>query len=1172
MQNLAKICVQRPVFATVLILAFVVVGLFAIPRLPLDRFPTIDFPSVTITTTLPGATPEEIDTDVTDQIEKQVGSVSGIDTITSSSSDGISVVQIGFVLEKNGDIAAQDVRSKIDLAIPNLPENTDRPIVQKFGGDAAPILSFVLSGDATIRDLTEYADKKLRPQLEAINGVGEVRILGGRKRQINVLLDPYKMRGLGVTVVDVRNAITSGNQQVPGGALDAGDRRVSVRTQGRVTSIPEMRQIVVRNEGGRSIRVGDVALVEDGEEDSTSAANANGKRSVVMQVRKQSGANSTGVIDLVKERLAELKPQFPATYGFEITVDSSRFAKAAVAAVEEHLILGSILAALVVLVFLWNWRSTLIAAIAIPASIISTFALMWAQGFTLNIITALALTLAVGIVIDDAIIVLENIYKFLDEKQMSPRQAAIEGTKEIGLAVLATTLSLVAVFLPVAFMTGIVGRFLNSFGLTMAFAIGISLLVAFTLTPMLSSRWLKAPKETMKAIARGDGFKGNVLPERENGTAYQNSDATNNGASVNGTNGTAKNGASTKKSDTHNKDKKEGGSFLTPVENGYAAILRWSLRHRWVVVLVTIGVFLSTIPLIGVVGKNFLPDEDESQFIVSVRATEDRSLQYTESLLNQMAEDLRKLPEVRETIVTVGQDQQQTQNKGEVLVLMNEMEDRKTKTTQFDLMDRARKEILPKYPRDLRTLVSPPNAFGSGAQAGLNFIINGPDLDVLSKSARKIVDELKKIDGIADADTSLIIGKPEIGVYVDRARAGDLGVSVGDVASTMRIITAGQDISSYTEGGQRYDVNLRALPQYRDQQANIALFSVPTTKSQGGNQPAGQPTVRAIPLTQVAKFRNGNAPSVVERYSRTRSVSVSANLLPGVSEGNIQTKILDLLKAQNLGAQYSGQFTGRSRELGKTFSAFGAAFLLSIIFMYLILAAQFESWVHPITILLALPLTVPFALISLIITGNSLNIYSMLGLLVLFGIVKKNSILQVDHANQLLERGLPKEDAIVQASRDRLRPILMTTIAFVAGMMPLALSNGVGAGTNRAASGIIIGGQTLSLALTLIATPVFYSLFDDLTRNSNKLRRRFFGADDIDEDGNPLHPGDHDGDGLPDRMQDSMTDEEKRGYLAEHPVDETANTRRDVNTLNHPAPGSPAPGSPAPGNPAPGTA
>jgi HAE1 family hydrophobic/amphiphilic exporter-1 len=1057
MQTLARICVQRPVFATVLILALVVVGLFAIPNLGLDRFPNVDFPSVAITTTLPGATPEEMDTDVTEEIEKQVGSVAGIDTISSTSSEGVSVVSVQFVLERDGDVAAQDVRSKIDLAIPNLPTDAERPVVQKFGSDAAPIFQFTLSSSAgdSIRDITEYADKTLRPQIESINGVGQVQVVGGRFRQINVLVDPYKLRAYGLTPVDIRTALQRQNQQVPGGAFDQGDRRLSVRTLGRSQSLAELRQIVVKDQNGRPVRLQDVATVEDGEEEATSLASVDGQPAVVLSVRKQSGANSVAVIDAVKDKLKEVAPSFPAGYSTFVTNDQSVFTKAAVHAVQEHLILGSILAAAVVLLFLWNWRSTLISALAIPCSIIATFAVMQAAGFTLNIITLLALTLAVGIVIDDAIVVIENIYRYLDEKRMKPREATLAATNEIGLATLAITLSLVAVFLPVAFMTGIVGRFLRSFGLTMAFAIIVSLFVAFSLTPMLASRWLKGHDDA----APGEGGSVEGDPKTlDNGTPAD--------TPVHG--GGAHGGGSQKR------------GFLAAVERGYIRVVRWSLHHRWVVVVVCILTLVATGPIAQRVGGNFLPDEDESQFLVSVRAPEGTNLQATQGLLQQIANDIAKFPEVTHTAITVGDDQQQTANKGTILVQMNDIEDRKSKTTQFDLMGRARELLKKDYPRELRTLVSPPNAFGGGAQAGFQFVVTGPDTKKLAEASEKIVAEMKKIPGVADADTSLIVGKPELEVSVDRTRAGDLGVTVGDVASTMRVLVAGEDVSDYAEGGQRYDINLRALPQYRNAENKLRLFSVPS-----GNKDIG-----TVTLDQVTRFTPGDAPSTVERYSRQRSVNISANLTPGTSEQTIQNRVLDLLKQQNLGPQYQGQFSGRSRELGKTFKAFGTAFLLSIIFMYLILAAQFESWVEPIIILISLPLTVPFAMLSLLLTGNSLNIYSMLGILVLFGIVKKNSILQVDHANGLRRAGMPREEAVLEACRDRLRPILMTTVAFVAGLMPLILSSGVGAGTNRATGGVIVGGQTLSLGLTLVATPVFYTLFDDLLNGFRRLKAR----------------------------------------------------------------------------------
>jgi HAE1 family hydrophobic/amphiphilic exporter-1 len=1056
------------VFAAVLILALVVVGLFSYPRLGVDRFPNIDFPAVTITTTMDGAAPEEMDTEVVEEIEKQVSTVSGIDTISSVSSEGISVQTLQFVLEKNGDTAAEEVRSKIDLAVPHLPDRAKRPIVQKFSTDAAPILSFTLSSDtASIRELSEYADKTLSPQITSIDGVGQAQIVGGRLRQINVLVDPYQLRAFDLTVSDVEHALQTQNLQVPGGSLQPGALRLGLRTVGRVQSIAELRNLVVKTKGGRMIHLSDVAMIRDAEAEPTSLANVNGKPAVRLDVRKQSGANSVAVIDAVKAALVRIAPTLPQGYRTQVTNDQSVFIKASLHAVQEHLILGSFLAALVVLLFLWNWRSTVIAALAIPSSIIATFTLIAAAGFTLNMMTMLALTLAIGIVIDDAIIVLENIYRFIEEKGISPREAAIQGTQEIGLAVLATTLSLVAVFLPVAFMTGIVGRFLSSFGLTMTFAIMISLLVAFTLTPMLSSRWLSRPRETLRAIVAGEGLRGPILRAIESQDGLEDDG-----------------GAQPIVRDAGPAPHVGSGPLERPLallQRVYGALLGWSLRHRWVIVVAAVLIFYSIVPLGRMANANFLPDDDESQFLVSVRAAEGWSLAATEALLNRIAADIRRLPEVRFTAVSVGNDAQQTQNKGEVLVQMNTVEKREGHVTQFDLMQRTRSEILGRYPRELRTLVSPPNAFGGGAQAGIAFVVTGPDLDQLARLSEKMVTGMGKISGLTDADTSLFAGNPELRVTVDRSRAADLGVSVSDVASALRILVAGENASDLVENGHHYDVNLRALPQYRQTQEDVSLFTIPSANDRAA----------PVSLDQVVTFAGTTSPSVVNRYARARSVTLSANLKPGASQQAVQNQIEQMFKAQNLGPQYQGQFSGNSRELARTFASFITAIGLSFAFMYLILAAQFESWLHPVTILLSLPLTVPFAVLTLLLTGNSINLFSLLGVLVLFGIVKKNSILQVDHANHLREQGMERTPAILQGSHDRLRPILMTTIAFVAGMLPLAVSSGTGAGTNRAISWVIIGGQMLALLLTLVATPVFYSLFDDLTQTVARLRARF---------------------------------------------------------------------------------
>ena len=767
-----------------------------------------------------------------------------------------------------------------------------------------------------------------------------------------------------------------------------------------------------------------MAAIEDGVEDAKTAAAKDGVPTVVLSVRKQSGTNTIEVVDRVKARLAELAPQLPAGYSFEIVRDQSQFIIAAVHTVQEHLLLGGFLAALVVLLFLGNLRSTLIAAVAIPTSIVATYALMYAMGFTLNVLTLLALTLAVGIVIDDAIVVLENIFRFIEEKKVAPFQAAIDATKEIGLAVLATTLSLIAVFLPVAFMGGIVGRFMNSFGLTMAFAILVSLLVSFSLTPMLSARLLK--RDPKKADGGGSKDRG----------------------------------------------------FYRFVDRAYIAMLRWSMAHRWAIVLICALALVSVVPLFMKVPKNFLPYDDESQFEVNFRAPEGTSLEATGLLGTRIARDIQELPGVVSTLTTVAGDAKRTANVGSVYVKLAGV--KKRKESQTTVMNLVRRDVLTRYAdQKLRTDVSYVNAFSGGVKnTEIMFVVNGPDLKRLAEISDALQKKLEKVPGIVDVDSSLIFGKPEIGVTVARSKASDLGVSVADVADTLRILVGGEKASAFDDGGEQYDVWLQARPEDRTDRSTLRRFNVPSVRLGG------------VPLDDVTTARPGTGPSEINRLNRRRQVTIFANMLPGYSSQNAIDLLVKETKAMNLDPAYTTRFIGRSKEQGRAAQNFLLAFGLSFIFMYLILAAQFESWLHPITILVALPLTVPFALLAILVFGQSVNIFTSLGILVLFGVVKKNGILQVEFANQLRERGMDRDEAIVEASRERLRPILMTTLAFVAGMLPLVVSSGPGAGTNRAIGSVIAGGQTLALLLTLLATPVAYSLFDDVQQALARLFRR----------------------------------------------------------------------------------
>jgi len=1018
---LSEVCVRRPVFATMLVMSLVVLGIFSFRDLGVDLFPRADPATVNVSLSLPGASPDEISSSVIEPMEEAISGVSGIDEISARINEGRGNITVRFVLERDLNDAVNDVREKVAAGIKSVPPELLPPVVTKVDPDADPVMSIMMSSDAmSLRTLTELADKQVSRAIQTVNGVGQVSIAGSRAREIHIVVDIEKLNSYGLSMTQVRDAIIDENVEIPGGAVEQGKGQLLLRTLGRIDATEEFNNIVIATKNGTPIRVSDIGYAEDSFERPTSSVWLGDKPAVLLDIRRAMGENTVAVIEGVRARLQSIERALPKTVKLTVIRDDSKFIYASIASLEEHLIFGSLFAAIVVLLFIRNMRAVIISALAIPASIISSFTLMNIMGFTLNNMTLLGITLAVGIVIDDAIVVLENIFRYMEEKNCNPVEAAIQGTREVALAVMATTLSLVVIFLPIAFMNGYAKRFINPFGWTMAFSIMVSMLVSFTLTPMLSSRFLKM----------SDGV-------------------------------------------ADHKTKEHG--FFHWLDGVYARQVTWALDHPMLIILVSIVVTLLTIPLNRMVGREFVPNEDMGEFTIHMDAPEGTSLEGTQEIAFSVLKELEGIEGVAQIEPLVNPSGSGVAGGGggsnltHVHFQAQALPIDQRKHTQAQIITEMRKRLA-KHPA-YRPSISARNALGSGeGQGGFAISANilGPDLPQLTEYSLKALEAAQHTPSLTEPKISLSVSNPEIHVAVDRRRAADLGVRMATIGNTLRLAVAGDDrISFYKEGQEQYPVKIRVLENQRRDAAEIGQLTVPSS-----NGP--------VRIDNIARIDRGLGPSALQRSNRQFTVMMTSDVAPGHALDESSADVRKLLANLNMPPTMSWRIQGQSKILDETTDNLILAIGLAMIFVYMVLASQFESFIQPIVIMLVLPIAVPFALFTLWITGRTLNLWSALGMLLLLGIVKKNSILQVDYANVLRSRGVPLREAIVESCRTRLRPILMTTTAIIAGLIPTSLGLGIG-GTGRAAIAVtVIGGQSLCLFLTLLLVPVAYVKFDAL--------------------------------------------------------------------------------------------
>ncbi|HEX8360843.1 MAG TPA: efflux RND transporter permease subunit [Longimicrobium sp.] len=1022
---LSDVSIRRPVFATMMMVTLVVLGIIGYQRLAVDEYPDITYPVVVAQTSYPGASPGVMEREVSRPIEEALNTVQGIQEITSTSSEGSSLVRVQLRLGVDVMAAQQEVQSKVARIRRQLPEDIEDPVIIRFDPNERPIMSIaVQSADRPMRELTDLADEVISTRLEAIPGVGGVNLVGGTDRQIRVQLDPAAMRSYGVSPPQVVQALQRENQEVPAGRVRRGDQERLVRITGRVEDPRAFRDISVAVRNGVPVRLGDVGTVVDGTAEARSASFLNDGRALSVEILKVSGTNTVDVAERVRAEIASLSRQLPGDVKMTVVSDDSRRIKESLASVQHELILGAILCIAIIYLFLNSWRSTIITGLALPISIISAYFGMWMFGFTMNTMTLLALSLAIGLLIDDAIVVRENIVRHV-EMGKDHHTAAREGTSEIGLAVFSTTLAVVAVFIPVAFMGGQIGLIFFQFGVVVAFAVMVSLFVSFTLDPMLSSVWPD--------------------PEVEH--------------------------ASTKRGNFIQRGARGFNDWFERVADRYPRGLAWALGHRLPVVGVAGATIVASMLIIPTLGFTWVPDFDGGEFNVNFRVAPGSRLEYTVGKGHEIASLLRKQPEVDFTYMSIGGGFRGSPNNGRVFVKLKPKGERSR--SQQEIQDGLR-GALRGLPGVRANITGTPTIFG-GFRQPIQVNVQGPEQERLKLAAEQVMEVLGNVPGVAEPTSSEEGEIPQLDVDVDREQAWAAGVGISSIAATLQPLFTGQRATQWEDAqGYTHDVVVVYPDSVRTSAADVASIVVPSSNV---DPASGRPAM--IPLSQVATVRPGVGPQQIERSSLERQISLSAGVVPGFATGDVANAARKAIDQAGLPSGYRAVFRGDAQSLEETKGFVLAALGLAVVFIYLILASLFGSFLQPLSIMLSLPLSFIGVALALLLTGGNLNVFTMIGIIMLMGLVTKNGILLVDFANQQREEGMGRTEALLSAARIRLRPIIMTTVAMIFGMVPLAMALGEGAEQRAPMGRAVIGGLITSTLLTLFVVPVVYTILDD---------------------------------------------------------------------------------------------